>query len=167
MSRGCVMFSANWVSGSPHRFASYIYCDVHTEKHWHCRGVPTALLLTQPRPVCGLCAPALCPLTRDSVFGSPVLFESKSCSQARGIHSIFFARDDENMGVYNGGDGYAVNDVSRLTRQFLFLRPFRREVCFPREYFNDRGCSSGRFLSEFRFQSRNRCFRNVSRSICR
>lgn len=28
-----------------------------------------------------------------------VLFESKSCSQARGIHSIFFARDDEKYGT--------------------------------------------------------------------
>lgn len=71
MSRGCVMFSANWVSGSPHRFTSYIYCDVHTEKHWHCRGVPTALLLTQPRPVCGLCA---CPVPayRDSLCLVPL-----------------------------------------------------------------------------------------------
>lgn len=53
-SRGCVMFSTNWVSRSPHRAltASHIYRCAYTHRRgrWlRCRGVPTALLLTQPR----------------------------------------------------------------------------------------------------------------------
>lgn len=139
MSRGCVMFSANWVSGSPHRFTSYIYCDVHTEKHWHCRGVPTALLLTQPRPVCGLCA---CPVPayRDSLCLAPL------CSLKARVVSGLEASIPSSSRVTTKKEWMYVSAYAKSLRDKRYLarvagRNFILSSCrnvSSRKYFNNR-----------------------------
>lgn len=57
VARGCVMFSTNWVSRSPHRALRRTSTGTYTHRRAlvHRRGVPTALLLTQPRLVRSPC----------------------------------------------------------------------------------------------------------------